>query len=82
MTTALVQANQVTKRFGKTVALNQVSFEISDGESIALVGPNGAGKSTLMSIICGFLSPSEGVLEINGKQPGNRDAFGVVGALP
>ncbi len=82
MTATLVHAQNVSKRFGSTLALNQVSFDITDGESIALVGPNGAGKSTLMSIICGFLSPTEGTLQVNGKQPGNRDAFGIVGALP
>ena len=82
MTNTLVTARNITKTFGNTRALDQVNFELKDGESIALVGPNGAGKSTLMSIICGFLSPTEGTLHVDGKEPGSRNAFGLVGALP
>ena len=56
----LIEAKELTKKFGNKVALNSVSFTINQGDSIALVGPNGAGKSTLMSLICGFLRPTSG----------------------
>ena len=82
MVGTLVEARDITKKFGQTTALGKVSFDIVEGEAVALVGPNGAGKSTLMSIICGFLSPTAGRLKVAGHQPGSRASFGVVGALP
>ena len=82
MTQPLIRAKNVTKRFSNVVALDQVTFEINDGEAVALVGPNGAGKSTLMSIICGFLTASEGQIDIGGNAPGSRETFNVVAALP
>ena len=47
-------------------ALNNVNIDIADGEIIALLGPNGAGKTTLISIICGIVSASSGVVTVNG----------------
>ncbi len=47
--------------------LDDVSFEIKSGDKIALVGENGAGKSTIISLICGFLKPTEGKIIIDGK---------------
>lgn len=82
MTQPLIRAENVTKRFSNVVALDDVTFEINDGEAVALVGPNGAGKSTLMSIICGFLKTSEGQIDIGGHAPGSRETFSVVAALP
>ena len=79
---SLIEASGITKRFGRTTALKDVSFTITDGESVGLVGPNGAGKSTLMSILCGYLQPSEGKLTIQGTQPGTPESLGLVGALP
>lgn len=82
MTQPLLRAENVTKQFSNVVALNQVTFEINDGEAVALVGPNGAGKSTLMSIICGFLKASKGQIDIGGHAPGSRETFSIVAALP
>ena len=51
----------------KFYALNQVSFRIGRGESVAIVGSNGAGKSTLLSLIAGISSPNEGRVHVEGK---------------
>ncbi len=58
--------SSITKRFGKQVALNRVSFDVKQGQVVGLLGPNGAGKSTLMKIITGYLTPDEGTALVNG----------------
>ncbi|MEV4312452.1 sugar ABC transporter ATP-binding protein [Actinocrispum sp. NPDC049592] len=60
------EARNITKRFGRTVALNDVGIEIHDGESHALVGRNGAGKSTLVSILTGLQAPDSGEVTFGG----------------
>jgi len=50
-------------------ALNDISFNINDGEMVGYIGPNGAGKSTTIKIMCGILTPDSGVCNINGRIP-------------
>lgn len=59
----MIKVNGVTKSFHNTKAINHVSFEIKEGECIALIGVNGAGKSTLIDLILGNLIPDEGCIE-------------------
>ena len=66
-TEATICIEHISKRYGSTLAVDDISFNTHCGEIIALLGPNGAGKSTLMNMISGFLSPSEGVITVNGK---------------
>lgn len=61
-----VSVNGVTKMYGKQKALDDVSFDIHNGEIIGFLGPNGAGKSTMMKIITGYLPPSSGQVEVCG----------------
>lgn len=49
-------------------ALEDINFQVHDGEFLAIVGPSGCGKSTLLSLIAGLISPSSGTIQINGKE--------------
>ena len=64
----ILQAREVTKRFGGLIALDRVSFEIRPGEILGLIGPNGAGKTTLFNTITGFFTPEAGAIELEGKE--------------
>ncbi|MFB9906100.1 sugar ABC transporter ATP-binding protein [Allokutzneria oryzae] len=73
-----VQATGVTKRYGSTVALDDVGITVADGESHALVGRNGAGKSTLVSILTGLNRADAGEVSFNGEPApalADRDAW-------
>ena len=64
--TEMIKVENLTKRFGSIYALNDVSFEIGEGEIVGLLGPNGAGKSTAMNIITGYLSTTSGKVLVGG----------------
>ena len=51
----MLKIEHVTKRYGKTLANNDISFEVADGQIAILLGPNGAGKSTIIKCIAGLL---------------------------
>jgi ABC-type sugar transport system ATPase subunit len=63
----LLRAESISKRYGSTQALDNVDFDMYEGEVHALVGENGAGKSTLLKILSGMERPSKGAIHINGK---------------
>jgi branched-chain amino acid transport system ATP-binding protein len=67
MTTPLLQIQNVTRRFGGLVAVNDVSLEVGRGEIVGLIGPNGAGKSTLFNLIAGAFPPSAGTILFDGQ---------------
>ncbi len=64
---ALLSVEGLTKRFSGLAALDQVSFEIREGEIVGLIGPNGAGKTTLFSIIAGSQPPTSGKILFEGR---------------
>jgi ribose transport system ATP-binding protein len=72
----VLQLTDIRKRFGATLALDGVSFEVAPGEVHALVGENGAGKSTLMKILSGALAPDAGTMTLEGA------AYAPDGPLP
>ncbi len=63
----LLKLENVTKRFGGLVAVNDVSLEIDAGELVGIVGPNGSGKTTLYNILSGVFFPEEGMVTFDGR---------------
>ena len=66
MSGAVIEARDVSKRFGRQVALRGVDLRVSPGRTLAIVGPNGAGKSTLLRILSTLARPSSGVVLLGG----------------
>ena len=62
----MIQINNISKKFGKLNALDQVTINCGRGECIALIGPNGSGKTTLIKSILGLVVPTSGEILFNG----------------
>lgn len=67
----ILEIKGVTKRFGGLTAVNNVSFEVKEGEILSVIGPNGAGKSTLFKLISSFLRTSAGEVRFRGQRISN-----------
>lgn len=65
----LLRCENLTKQYGKTVALNNISFTLENGKIIGLLGPNGSGKTTFIKILNGLLTPTSGAVYIEGEEP-------------
>jgi ABC-2 type transport system ATP-binding protein len=78
----MIEASHLTKRYGKTVAVNEVSFTVKPGQVTGFLGPNGAGKSTTMRMVLGLDAPTSGEVRVDGR-PYNQltDPLRSVGAL-
>ena len=63
----MLRVRDLTKRYGALTAVEHVSFEVRPGEVFGLLGPNGSGKSTIVKILMGLLEPSNGRVELDGK---------------
>ncbi len=63
----MIEVKNVTKKYGTIVAVDNISFDVKDGEIVGFLGPNGAGKSTTMNMITGFIEPTNGQIVINGN---------------
>lgn len=68
--TTLLECRNLTKKFGYKTALNNLNLELESGRIIGLLGPNGSGKTTLIKLINGLLTPTEGIVSVNGAAPG------------
>ena len=78
----LIEARELTKRFGDKTAVNQLSFTVEPGRVTGFLGPNGAGKSTTMRLICGLDRPNAGSATIGGRAYRDlRRPLRTVGAL-
>jgi len=77
----LLQVQGLTKSFGNTIALNNISLSLPAGRIVGLLGPNGSGKTTLIKIISGLLTPTQGQVLIKGMSPGVQTK-GLVSYLP
>ena len=80
----MIQVENITKKYGSFVAVNDISFEIDEGEIVGFLGPNGAGKSTTMNMITGFIEPTSGRIIVDGydisKKP--KKAKRQIGYMP
>lgn len=84
MSTAMIEAVELTKFYGSFAATVDVSFKVSRGEVVAFLGPNGAGKSTTMKLLTGYLSPTRGTARIAGHDMASDRLAGAaqLGYLP
>lgn len=78
----LLTVSNISKRFGGIVAVNNLSFEIYEGETVGFIGPNGSGKSTAVNLISGYLPADAGKIELCGvditkKKPYQRTHLGL-----
>jgi ABC-2 type transport system ATP-binding protein len=69
MATNAIEVEHVTKRYGDTVALDDVSLNVPDGSIFGIIGPNGSGKSTLVNLLAGLRPPSAGTVSVMGIDP-------------
>jgi ABC-2 type transport system ATP-binding protein len=79
----VIRAQHLVKKFGDVTAVDDVSFDVREGEIFAFLGPNGAGKTTTIKMLTTLLQPTSGSLELNGldptvKQHEARQHFGIV----
>ena len=80
----MIQIENVTRRYGDLIALEDVSLSIPAGQIVGLLGHNGAGKTTLMRMLCGSLDPTAGTMTVNGHDTveDRLRAQGCIGYLP
>src|ERR1700687_1367394 len=67
MMMALLELDELSRRFGGLVAVDRVTMRVEEGEVRAVIGPNGAGKSTLFNLITGVIKPSQGCVRFAGE---------------
>ena len=80
----MITTTNLTKRFGQTLSLDNVSLELNKNDSVALMGPNGAGKTTFIRLILGYYHATSGIVDINGLDPikNRTDILNHVGFVP
>ena len=80
----MIKVENVTKKYGDFIAVNNINFDIKEGEIVGFLGKNGAGKTTTMNMITGYIEPTEGKIEIDGydinKKP--KKAKSQIGYMP
>src|SRR3954471_2198431 len=79
----MIRVEHLTKTYGEIQAVNDISFEVEQGEIFAFLGPNGAGKTTTIKMLTTLLKPTSGAIEIDGLDPQvhqneARRRFGIV----
>ncbi len=84
MADSLIESQALVKRYGDTVAVSDVSFQVRGGEIFGFLGPNGAGKTTTIKVIVGLLQPTSGVVKVAGYdvQAQPLQAKAVTGYVP
>lgn len=77
MSRIVLQVRNVTKRFGGLVAVNDVSFDVTEHSVMGLIGPNGSGKSTMINMISGSFAPTAGSIRLEGHELAGKPAHRV-----
>lgn len=72
MNNALLKVEGLSKRFGGVIAVDDVSFELQQGEALGIIGPNGSGKTTSVNLITGFVKPTSGKVIYRGRNVTGR----------
>jgi ABC-type lipoprotein export system ATPase subunit len=72
-TSNAIVVDGITKRFGPTLALDNVSFTVGDGEFVVMSGPSGSGKSTMLQLIAGLERPDKGTITVSGRPISRRE---------
>ena len=81
MIESTLELSGVGRRFGDVIAVDDVSFEVRRGETVALLGPNGAGTTTLLEMMLGLRRPDRGAIRVLGTSTAKATAGGRVGAM-
>ena len=81
ITMSVLECRDLTKRYGRVLALDDVSFTLESGRIVGLLGPNGSGKTTFIKLCNGLLTPTSGELTIGGFKPG-KESKALVAYLP
>ena len=76
---SVIELKNVTKRYGKQAALDDVSFDVSEGSICGLIGPNGAGKTTLFNCLSRLLTPQQGAILFDGENVLGKRAHSLAG---
>lgn len=79
--TPIAKLHSVTKSYGESLALDNLTFEIHQGEVVSLLGPNGAGKTTAVRLLLGLISPTSGSVRVLGRDPRESSARAKIGAM-
>ena len=66
---AMLRFDRVTRKYGSTVAVDDLTFEVARGEMFGLIGPDGAGKTTSIRLLCGLLHADSGTIRVAGHDP-------------
>ncbi|MGD2135228.1 MAG: ABC transporter ATP-binding protein [Gemmatimonadales bacterium] len=81
-TTPVIEVRQLTKHYGATVGVEDLSFAVEPGEVFGFLGPNGSGKTTTIRLLLDLIRPTNGTARLLGRPPADRAARRFVGYLP
>jgi len=82
MAPPILSVKNISKRYGRRIAIKNICFDVFRGEVLALLGPNGAGKTTVLRIVSGIARPDNGYVRINGLDPLDPRARSLMGYCP
>jgi len=80
--TKIVEINDLTKTFGKFIAVDNLNLTIYKGEIYGLLGPNGSGKTTTIKMLCGLLRPTSGIVKVFGRKLPCKSIMNLIGYMP